>query len=131
MKKKIFTLMALFVFSIIVMLCGLFFIFDKTIVSMLVFIILMTILFLCYPYCIKEITLPEGYTILQALSFYRKCVKAGINSNNYTVKRYKVLKSISKEIGITISSDEKTLWKLYCNGKEIDSIIKLTKNKKI
>ena len=123
MKKKVLLLIVLFVFSFITMVTGLWLILDKTVVSMLVFIILMVILFFYYSYCIREITLPEGYTILQALLFYRKCVKLGIDSYSSDVKKYKLLKRISKEKNIFISMDEKKLWKLFFDGKEIDFII--------
>ena len=92
---------------------------------MIVLSIMMVAWLFWYSRCIKIMTLPEGYTIYQAVVFYRSCVKLGVNIFDDVKTNYELLLGVSQEKGITTALDEEALWKLYCDGKEINSFIRL------
>ena len=119
LKKILLTVLSLFIFSFVVLLCGVWFLYVKTIFSMVVLTIMMILLFFWYSHCAKVVTLPEGYTVFQALIFYQSCVKIGVNCLDDAKTNHELLKDISEEQGITDLSSVEDLWKLYCVGQEI------------
>ena len=128
MEKRVLTAFSLLVFSCAVLICGVWFLYVKTIISMVVLAVMMVALFVWYSYCAKIVTLPEGYNIFQALMFYKSCVKTGINSLDDAKKNQDLLKDILDEQGITDVSDMEALWKLYCDGQEVNSFISTKQN---
>ena len=47
--------------------------------TMRTLVICISVATLCYVISTKQITYPEGYTAIQAMSFYRRCKKEGIS----------------------------------------------------
>ena len=124
MKKRVLTAISLLTFSFIILLCCIWFTHVKTMFSMVILLVLMVAWIIFYIPCIKMMTLPEGYTIIQAVVFYRKCVKKGFDSLSKIKKNRYFLKQFLQKKGITTVQDVEGLWKLYCDGKEIDSLFK-------
>lgn len=127
MKKRLLTAFSLLAFSFIILLCCIWFTYAKTIFSMIILFALIIVWLILYLPCIKAMTLPEGYTILQAVMFYRKCVKKGIYSyDQIKIKRNRLfLKHYLQKKGIETDLDVNGLWKMYCDGKEVCSLIGL------
>jgi len=123
MKKKILLIIATFILGVVVMLYGFWFIYTKTIIAMAILVVLVVLFCILYSCCIRRTTLSEGYTLIQAFLFYRKCKQIGVDSSDPTEKNIEILRRITKDQGFTKDLDEEGLQKLYQIGKEVDSYL--------
>lgn len=72
----------------------------------------------------EKIRLPEGYTAVQALFFYRKCVKAGVDNKKHAMKKIYLLREFAEKTDYAKNFDDNALISLYSQGKEVSDILK-------
>ena len=112
------------VFFVLVLLYGAWFLYKKTVTQLIILLILLTVSCVFYTYCNKRITLPEGYTVIQARRFYRSCLKAGLNSRRKLDDNEDILQEIVKKYDFAANLTSDALWKLYCDGRAADNLPK-------
>lgn len=111
-------------FFVAVFIYGAWFVYKKTVAHMIVLVILTAVSCALYVYARKRITLPEGYTVLQAKRFYRDCTAEGLTSRRRMAENPAVLKRIVKRHEYAVGFDEDAIWKLYCCGRAEEDAVK-------
>ena len=124
MRKKINLWKISVVFFFIVLLYALWFLYKKTLPSLIVLLILVAAAGIFYWYCTKRITLPEGYTAVQAQRFYRSCMDEGLDSRRKMMENNALLQNVVKKHDFTGDMDPDALWTLFCNGRAVNSSVK-------
>ena len=124
MRKKINLWKSSVVFFFIVLLYALWFLYKKTLPSLIVLLILVAAGSIFYWYCTKRITLPEGYTAVQAQRFYRSCMAEGLDSRRKMAENEAQLQSVVKKHDFAGEMDPDALWTLFCNGRSVDSSVR-------
>ena len=121
MRKKINLWKSSVAFFFIVLLYALWFLYKKTLPSLIILLILIAVAGTFYWYCTKRITLPEGYTAVQAQRFYRSCIAAGLNSRRKMAENEALLQSVVKKHDFAGEMDADALWTLFCNGRAAEA----------
>ena len=100
---------------------GLYFIYAKSIPRLIILFLLLTASGIYFYYCTKQITLPGGYTAVQAQRFYRACSERGFKSRNALRENEDLLKEIAKKYDFAANLDTEGLLRLYSDGRSVDS----------
>ena len=122
MRKKINLWKCSIGLFVVVGLYAFWFVYKKTLASMLILLVITACASVFYVYCNRRITLPEGYTVVQARRFYRACMAEGLNSRRKLTEDEAVLQRIVGQHECAAGMDEEALWKLYCDGRAADSL---------
>ena len=79
----------------------------------------------------KRIACDEGYNLIQAYIFYKKCVKTGVihKSKGFEEAELKTLMKVASEYDFAKKYDLHTIKKMYLNGYKTEKTFK-TKRKK-
>lgn len=109
---------------------GMWFIYTKTVSSLIILLILLTAASVYFHYCTKLITLPGGYTVIQAQRFYKECVSRGLNSRNKLRENPELAREIAGKFDFAGGLDDDALGQLYIDGKAVESAEDKKKNKK-
>ena len=120
MRKKITLWKCSVACFVLTFLYGLWFVNKKTIPSLILLLILITGASIFYVLCSRRITLPGGYTAIQAQRFYRSCIDAGLDSRRKLTENEALLQSVLQKYDFAQKMDSNAVWELFCNGRSID-----------
>ena len=124
MRKKISLWKCSVVFFFIVLLYALWFLYKKTLPVLIVLLVLTAAASVFYVICTKRITLPAGYTAVQAQRFYRGCTAKGLTSRRKMAENEALLQSVVRKYDFAGEMDPDALWELYCDGRAVDASVK-------
>ena len=127
MRKQCLLIVATCICTIVALLYGFRFIYVKDITSMLISTVLIFLMCIMYSYCVKKTTFSEGYTLVQALLFYRCCLKNNVKASDINDGNLEMLLRIAKEKNITSNMDKTILLSMYHRGEEADMFIRRQK----
>lgn len=95
-------------------------------VAALYFLIATIIAFsVLYRISIKNLTFPDGYSMIEAMIFQIKCDKQTTKKSNHGVKLQKIINDIAKKYDFCDGLTDVQIMNLYKTGKQANDTIKI------
>lgn len=88
--------------------------FTDSVIYLFAFIVPATIFYLI---SIKKLTFKEGYSLPQAIQFYKKCSKIGINNRATMLDQFDKASKFASELGFSKKANEGVLYTMFRRGE--------------